>query len=231
MDSPDCDYAERLGTNPAPSRSNPRRTRHNPALGIMGEGGDEVSVARFIADQRTFYRVPYAVCCVILGVSQSWFYKWFNRPATAGQRRRGELDVEVLKMFNASKRSYGSPRVHADLLAAGWTVSVNTVADSMRRQGLAGRKPKHSKGLTRQDRKAPKFPDLLKRDFTAPGPNVKWCGDITEIPTDEGKLYMATVLDLFSRGCWRARPPSTRTRSWSPAGSRSLPRHAADAPR
>jgi transposase InsO family protein len=165
----------------------------------VGEGGDEVSVARFIADQRTFYRVPYAVCCVILGVSQSWFYKWFNRPATAGQRRRAELDVEVLKMFNASKRSYGSPRVHADLLAAGWTVSVNTVADSMRRQGLQGRKPKHSKGLTRQDRKAPKFPDLLKRDFTAPGPDVKWCGDITEIPTDEGKLYMATVLDLFSR--------------------------------
>src|SRR5665811_1550134 len=97
MDSPDCDYAERLGTNPAPSRSNPRRTRHNPTLGIVGERGDEVSVARFIADQRTFYRVPYAVCCVILGVSQSWFYKWFNRPATAGQRRRGELDAAVLK--------------------------------------------------------------------------------------------------------------------------------------
>ena len=53
--------------------------------------------------------------------------------------------------------------------------------------------------MTRQDRKAPKFPDLLKRDFTAPVVNVKWCGDITEIPTDEGKLYLATVLDLFSR--------------------------------
>ena len=158
-----------------------------------------MSVARFIADQRTFYRVPYAVCCVILGVSQSWFYKWFNRPATTGQRRRAELDAAVLKMFNASTRTYGSPRIHADLLEAGWMLSVNTVADSMRRQGLQGRKPKHSKGLTRQDRKAPKFPDLLKRDFTAPGPNVKWCGDITEIPTDEGKLYMATVLDLFSR--------------------------------
>ena len=158
-----------------------------------------MSVARFIADQRTFYRVPYAVCCVILGVSQSWFYKWFNRPATTGQRRRAELDAEVLKMFNASTRTYGSPRIHADLLEAGWMLSVNTVADSMRRQGLQGRKPKHSKGLTRQDRKAPKFPDLLKRDFTAPAANVKWCGDITEIPTDEGKLYLATVLDLFSR--------------------------------
>ena len=77
-----------------------------------------MSVARFIADQRTLYRVPYAVCCAILGVSQSWFYKWFNRPATAGRRRRGELDAQVAKMFNASKRSYGSPRVHADLLEA-----------------------------------------------------------------------------------------------------------------
>jgi putative transposase len=158
-----------------------------------------VSVARFIADQRTFYRVPYAVCCAILGVSVSWFYDWFNRPPTAGQRRRADLDAAVLKLFNASRRSYGSPRVHADRFAVGWTVSVNTVADSMRPQGLAGRKPKHSKGLTRQDKKAAKFPDLIKRDFTAPGPNLKWCGDIPEIPTDEDKLYMATVLDLFSR--------------------------------
>jgi putative transposase len=165
----------------------------------VGEGGDEVSVARFIADQRTFYRVPYAVCCVILGISISWLYKWLERPATPGQLRRGELDAEVRKMFQGSQRTYGSPRIHKDLLEAGWTVSVNTVADSMRRQGLQGRKPKHSKGLTKQDRKAPKFPDLLKRDFTAPAPNVKWCGDITEIPTDEGKLYLASVLDLFSR--------------------------------
>jgi putative transposase len=165
----------------------------------VGEGGDEVSVARFIADQRTFYRVPYAVCCAIVGVSTSWLYKWLDRPATARQARRAQLDAEVLTLFIASKRTYGSPRIHADLLEAGWALSVNTVADSMRRQGLAGRKPKHSKGLTRQDRKAPKFPDLVKRDFTARAPNVKWCGDMTEIPTDEGRLYLATVLDLFSR--------------------------------
>jgi len=158
-----------------------------------------VSVARFIADQRTFYRVPYAVCCAILGVSVSWLYKWFERPATPRQLRRAELDAEVLRLFVESGRSYGSPRIHADLLEAGWTASVNTVADSMRRQGLQGRKPKHSKGLTRQDRTAPKFGDLLRRDFTAAAPNLKWCGDMTEIPTDEGKLYLATVLDLFSR--------------------------------
>jgi putative transposase len=165
----------------------------------VGEGGDEVSVARFIADQRTLHRVPHAFCCAILGLAESWFYKWLGRPATARQRRRAELDTKIGQLFTASKRTYGSPRIHADLLGAGWKVSVNTVADSMRRQGLQGRKPKHSKGLTRQDRTAPKFADLLKRDFTAPAPNVKWCGDMTEIPTDDGKLYLATVLDLFSR--------------------------------
>jgi putative transposase len=165
----------------------------------VGEGGDEVSVARFIADQRTMFRVPHAFCCRILGLSESWFYKWINREPTDRRRRRAELDAEVQVLFEASGRTYGSPRIYKDLVEAGWSVSVNTVADSMRRQGLQGRKPKRSKGLTRQDRKAAKFHDLLRRDFTASAPNVKWCGDMTEIPTDEGKLYLATVLDLFSR--------------------------------
>jgi putative transposase len=158
-----------------------------------------VSVARFIADQRTTYRVPVAVCCAILGLSAGWFYKWIKTPVTGQLRRRRELDAEVAKMFTASERTYGSPRIHRDLLEAGWRVGQNTVADSMRRQGLFGRKPKRSRGLTKQDKKAQAFPDLLRRDFTAPAPNVKWCGDMTEIPTGEGKLYLATVLDLYSR--------------------------------
>jgi putative transposase len=177
----------------------------------VGEGGDEVSVARFIADQRTEHQVPHAFTCRVLGVSASWFYKWLDRPPTARQARRAELDAAVNEAFKTSKGTYGSPRIHADLVdppaptepgaepAKAWRVSVNTVADSMRRQGLLGRKPKRRKGLTRQDRTAPKFLDLLKRDFTAPAPNRRWVGDMTEIPTDEGKLYLATVLDLFSR--------------------------------
>jgi putative transposase len=165
----------------------------------VGEGGDEVSVARFIADQRTFYRVPVAVCCAILGLSVGWFYKWIKAPVTDQLRRRRELDAKVRELFDASERTYGSPRIHRDLLEAAWLVGENTVADSMRRQGLFGRKPKRRKGLTRQDRKAAKFPDLLRRDFSAPAPNVKWCGDITEIPTSEGNLYLATVIDLYSR--------------------------------
>jgi putative transposase len=158
-----------------------------------------MSVARFIADQRTMHAVPHAVCCAILGVSVSWFYKWLHREPTPTEIRRGELDAAVKAFFEASKRTYGSPRIHCDLVEAGWTVSVNTVASSMQRQGFQGRKAKRRKGLTRQDTSAPKFPDRLKRDFTAAAPNLKWCGDMTEIPTDEGKLYMATVLDLFSR--------------------------------
>ena len=158
-----------------------------------------MSVARFVADQRTMHRVPHTLTCAMLGISISWFHKWVGRRPTDRQRRRAALDARVRELFEASGRTYGSPRIHADLLEAGETVSVNTVADSMRRQGLAGRKPKRRRGLTRQDVTAPKLPDLLHRDFTAPEPNVKWCGDITEIPTDEGKLFLATVLDLHSR--------------------------------
>lgn len=158
-----------------------------------------MSVARFIADQRTSYRVPHAFSCRVLDISESWFYKWLDREPTASERRRREVDAEVLRRFEASERTYGSPRIFRDLVEAGWKISEKTVAESMRRQGLFGRKPKRRKGLTKQDKNAPKFPDLLRRDFTADAPNRKWCGDITEIPTDEGKLYLATVLDLFSR--------------------------------
>jgi transposase InsO family protein len=165
----------------------------------VGEGGDEVSVARFIADQRTKHRVPHAVTCRLLEVSESWFYKWHQRPPTSRQVRRGKVDAEVARLFEASQRTYGSPRIHRDLLEAGWAANEKTVAESMSRQGLFGRKPKRRKGLTKQDKAAPKFPDLLRRDFTASKPNLKWCGDITEIPTDEGKLYLATVIDLFAR--------------------------------
>ena len=158
-----------------------------------------MSRAAFIADQKTSHGVPYAVACRALGVSQSWFFKWHHRPLTRAEQRRAGVDQAVMAVFGASKGTYGSPRIHAELQAAGWRVSAKTVAKSMARQGLAGRVPKRRKGLTRPDKRKQPFGDLVRRDFTAPAPDVKWCGDITEIPTDEGKLYLATVLDLFSR--------------------------------
>ena len=158
-----------------------------------------MSVARFIADQRTLYRVPVAVTCVILGISVSWFYKWLDRGPTRRQRRRARVDAAVATAFTASRALHGSPRLHVDLRAQGWTVSEKTVADSMRRQGLVARVVQRRRGLTRQDATAAKFPDLVNRDFTACAMNQKWVGDITEIPTARGKLYLATVIDLYSR--------------------------------
>jgi putative transposase len=165
----------------------------------VGEGGDEVSVARFIADQRTSHRVPHPITCALLGVSLSWFYKWLHRTPTLTEQRRAELDAAVADAFDKARGLHGSPRLHADLREAGRQVSEKTVADSMRRQGLVARRIRRRGGLTRQDRIAPKFPDLLRRDFTAKEPNAKWVGDMTEIPTAAGKLYLATVLDLYSR--------------------------------
>ena len=145
-----------------------------------------MSVARFIADQRTFYRVPHTLTCALLGVSASWFYKWLSRTPTPTEQRRTELDAAVADAFTKARGLHGSPRLHADLRAAGWTVSEKTVADSMRRQGLVARVFRRGNGLTRQDKTAPKFPDLLKRDFTAAAPNCKWVGDMTEIPPRPG---------------------------------------------
>ena len=129
-------------------------------------------------------------------------------------------------MFDDAKGLHGSPRLPADLRAAGWVVTEKTVAESMRRQGLAARKAKRRKGLTKQDKTAPRFPDLVNRDFTAAAPNRKWCGDVTEIPTADGKLYLATVIDLYSRRrpsrSGAARPRSTMWCS-TPTGGRPIP--------
>jgi len=162
-----------------------------------------MTVASFIAAQRAEHRVPHAVSCRALEVPESTFYKWHNRPPTRRELRRGELDVAVKASFDDSggnPGTYGSPRVWEDLVEAGWTVSMKTVAASMARQGLQGRSPKRKRrSLTRPDKAAAPVPDLVGRDFHAEAINMKWCGDLTEIPTDEGKLYLATVEDLASR--------------------------------
>jgi putative transposase len=162
-----------------------------------------MTVASFVAAQRTEHGVPHALSCRVLGVSEAWFYKWKDRPPTPRAARRAALDAAVRASFDDSggtPGTYGSPRVWEDLVEAGWQVSVNTVADSMTRQGLAGRAPKRKRrSLTRPDKAAAPIPDLVRRAFGAEAINQRWCGDLTEIPTDEGKLYLAIVEDLASR--------------------------------
>src|SRR3954447_25916605 len=159
-----------------------------------------MTVASFVAAQRTEHGVPHALTCRALEVSESWFYKWRKRRPTPREERRMTLDAAVKRFFDASEGRYGSPRVLADLYEDGWRVSKKSVEASMARQGLVARPGKRRhRWLTRPDKAAPPAPDLVKRDFTTSAINLKWCGDLTEVPTDEGKLYLADVEDLASR--------------------------------
>jgi transposase InsO family protein len=111
------------------------------------------------------------------------------------------LDAAIETVFAEHNGEYGSPRVHAELVerAEFTQLSVNTVAKRMRFNGLQAKKRPVRRSLTRPDPQAFKFPNLLNRNFDPPAANVAWCGDITEIVTWEGKLYLATVIDLWSR--------------------------------
>jgi putative transposase len=156
-------------------------------------------VAALIAAQRDERQIPHAVSCRALGVSRSWFYKWKGGALPPRAVRRQKLEAEVRRLFDLHGGKYGSPRITADLLDAGWRVSENTVAQVMRELGLAARRKKRRKSTTRPGKGRWRAPDLVRRDFPAAQINRKWYGDGTEIPTDEGKLHLASVLDIGSR--------------------------------
>jgi len=156
-------------------------------------------VAALIAAQRAQHRIPHVVSCRALGVSQSWFYKWKDRAPGPRAERRDRLKAEVGRLFALHDGKYGAPRLTADLRDAGWRVSQNTVAALMRELGLAARSKKKRKSTTRPGKGRWRAPDLVKRDFPAQKINTKWYGDGTEIKTAEGKLYLASVLDMASR--------------------------------
>jgi putative transposase len=156
-------------------------------------------VAGFIASQREAHGVPHAVSCRALGVSQSWFYKWKDGELPPRAARRERLKAETARLFARHKGTYGSPRITADLRAAGWQVSKNTVAGLMRELGLAARRRKRRKATTRPGRGRWRAPDEVRRRFAAGGINRRWYGDGTEVRTGEGKLYLDSVLDMGSR--------------------------------
>ena len=156
-------------------------------------------MAALIASQREQRGIPAAVSCRALGVSRSWFCKWKDGDHSARRARRERLKAEVARLFAGHKGKRGSPMITADLREAGWRVSKNTVAAVMAEMGLAARPKKKRKGTTRPGKGRWRAPDLIKRDFPAAAVNVKWYGDGTEICTDEGKLYLDSVLDVGSR--------------------------------
>jgi len=161
-----------------------------------------VSLAALIAAQRVEYGIPHAVSCRALGVSQAWFYKWRRGDRSLRRPRRAALASVIAYLFMAHHGTYGSPRITADLRAMGWKVSKNTVAALLAEQGLVARRKRRRRSTTRPDKSARKAPDRLERHFAPPAtPNAGWVGDLTEIPTGQGKLHLAAVLDLHSRRC------------------------------
>lgn len=133
------------------------------------------------------------------GLSDAWFYKWAHGDRSPRRARRAQLVIEVRRLYALHRGKYGAPRITKDLREAGWPVSQNTVAAIMRELGLVGRPTRRRRGLTRPGNGRWRAPDLIGRDFAATGLNRKWYGDGTEIPTDEGKLFLDSVLDMGSR--------------------------------
>ena len=143
-------------------------------------------------------RYPIAVMCRVLGVSPSGYYAWVKRPASARALTDAALTAEISAAHAASKGTYGAPRLQIDLAEAGIRVSRKRVARLMRNAGLAGVSRRKSTVTTVRDG-ARQAPDLVDRNFTADQPNMLWVADITYIPTWAGFLYLAVVLDAFSR--------------------------------
>lgn len=156
-----------------------------------------MTLAQFVASQRTDHGIPHAVACRALGVGESWFYRWRHGPPSGIEARRADLDEAVKRCFDDSEGTYGSPRVRAQLRREGRAVSKKSVEASMARQGLAGRPAKRRRARAARSETAAE--DLIGRDFSAEGPDRRWVGDFTEIPTGQGKVHLAAVMDLFSR--------------------------------
>jgi putative transposase len=145
-------------------------------------------------------RLPVSQLCRVLGVSRAGYYAWKSRPPSPRAAADQELTEQILKVHQRSRGTYGAPRVHAELqLDHGVHVGRKRVARLMRTAGLVGCHRRRRRGLTRRDPQAAPAPDLVQRTFTATAPDRLWTADITYIPTWAGWLYLAVVLDVFSR--------------------------------
>jgi putative transposase len=142
---------------------------------------------------------PVRTLCRTLGVSPSGYYAWRDRGPSAHARAEADLAAAVRAAFARGRGTYGAPRVHAELRAQGWRVGRKRVARVLREQGLAGAPPRRFTTTTIADRDAAPAPDLVDRDFTAPGPDRLWVADITYLPTRAGFCYLAAITDAFSR--------------------------------
>ncbi len=157
-----------------------------------------MSCYRFVDAEKASYSV--SMLCKVLKVSRSGYYAWRDRPPSKRATANAALTERIRKIHHRSRETYGYPRVHAELRALGVRCNRKRVARLMRKDGLRGcmrgRRRKHT---TRQDPLAVPAPDHVERNFAAPAPDKLWTADITYLPTDEGFLYLAFILDVYSR--------------------------------
>ena len=142
---------------------------------------------------------PVRLMCRLLGVCASGYYAWRQRPESVRAGRDRALLDKIRRVHAASNGVYGSPRVHAELVAEGVCVGRHKVAQLMRSARLRGCPKRRFRTTTQRDRSYRVAHNLLKQDFTAEAPNRRWAGDITYIPTRQGWLFLAVVMDLYSR--------------------------------
>lgn len=151
----------------------------------------------FIDGEKCAY--PIVKMCRWLGVSTSGYYEWLNRPASATAARREELKALIKYSFDASDETYGYRRVHAELRRWGITCSPELVRALLRELGLVPCQPRPDRFSLTEAADPGRIPDLVRRDFTAAAPGEKLVGDITYIPTWEGWVYLATVIDCHTK--------------------------------
>jgi transposase InsO family protein len=151
----------------------------------------------FIRAEKAQY--PIVVLCRVLGVSRSGFHAWLRRPPSKRACNDAALGAEIAEVHATSRKTYGSPRVHAELRARGRRVGAKRVARLMREKGLQSKRRRRFKATTDSKHGLPVAPNLLQRNFTVEAPNKVWVGDITFVWTREGWLYLAVLIDLFSR--------------------------------
>ncbi|MGI8329972.1 IS3 family transposase [Actinomadura scrupuli] len=169
------------------------------AAAYFGSGDAGVSRFHFVESHHRAYGVKRL--CQIMNISRSGFYRWRQAaPARVAQAAQDAGLVERIRTIHAeSGRAYGSPRVHAELRAAGLPVNRKRVERLMREHQIVGAHQRRRTRTTIPDRVAGPVPDLLRRDFTATAPNSRWVGDITYLPAGGRWMYLATVIDLYSR--------------------------------
>jgi putative transposase len=152
---------------------------------------------QFIADHHSEFGITRM--CQVLHVSASGYYAWRRRPPSAREMANQQLYQKIEAVYHANRKVYGSPRIYRELHDRRIHCSENRVARLMRLRGLRAQRWKRFKTTTRRNKAHPVAPNLLNRDFSADRPDHKWLADITYIPTREGWLYLAVILDLYSR--------------------------------